>query len=72
MRFEELQREKYEEGYDMGVFAGRASGIVEGRTEGKIYTLAGLVRDGMLPLDEAARRVDMSAADFEAVLKKLS
>ena len=60
MRFEELQRDKYEEGYDIGI------------AEGKLYTLAGLVRDGMLPLDEAARRVDMSAADFEAVLKKLS
>ena len=68
LRFEELQREKYEEGYDLGISEGRASGIAEG----KIYALASLVRDGLLTLDDAAKRADMSAADFEAASKKLS
>lgn len=44
----------------------------DSRNEGKIEALAGLVKDGLLSMQDAAARLDMSVADFEAAIKKLA
>lgn len=44
----------------------------DSRNEGKIEALAGLVKDGLLSVQDAAARLDMSVADFEAAIKKLA
>ena len=46
-----------------------ARGIEKGRQEGTINTLISLVKDGILSLDEAATRADMSAKDFKKYIK---
>lgn len=44
----------------------------EGRTEGAVAALAGLVKDGLLSIKDAARRANMTESAFEAEVKKLS
>ena len=46
-------------------------GKAEGRTEGKVDALAGLVRDGLLDIKVAAQRVNMTESAFAAEMKKL-
>lgn len=43
----------------------------EGELKGKMDTLAGLVRDGLLSVKDAAARLNMTEAEFEAAIKKL-
>ena len=56
---EELRNESYAEGRE------------EGRVEGTFAALAGLVRDGLLSIQEASHRVNMTEQEFEAALQKL-
>ena len=44
----------------------------ESKTEGAVAVLAGLVKDGLLSIKEAARRANMTESAFEAEVKKLS
>jgi hypothetical protein len=44
-------------------------GRAVGRQEGVISILASLVNDGILSIDEAAVRANMSAEDFEKFIK---
>ena len=44
---------------------GKAEGRKEGRSEGIIFTLAALVRDGLLDPAEGARRANMTPEEFE-------
>ena len=44
----------------------------EGRTEGAVAALAGLVKDGLLSIKDAARRANMTESAFEAEVKKRS
>ena len=44
----------------------------EGRAEGKMEALVGLVKDGLLSIQDAAARLNMTAAEFEAAMKKLA
>ena len=46
--------------------AGLAEGRAEGRAEGALSAFADLVRDGVISMDDAARRANMSLADFSA------
>ena len=48
---------------------GIEKGRLEGRQEGTINTLISLVKDGILSLDEAAIRADMSAKDFKKYIR---
>lgn len=41
----------------------------EGRQEGILETLFGLVKDGILSIADAAKRADMKTADFEKTYK---
>ena len=44
----------------------------EGRTEGAVAALAGLVKDGLLSIRDAAHRANMTESEFKAEVKKLS
>ena len=44
---------------------GRAEGVEEGEAIGTIKTLAGLVKDGLLTMSQAAERVNMTVPEFE-------
>ena len=44
---------------------GRAEGKAEGRQEGALEMLIGLVKDGMLSLNDAAKRVNMTVDEFK-------
>lgn len=48
----------------------RTEGQAEGRTEGILETLAGLVRDGLISIQTAAARANMSQSEFEEAMKK--
>ena len=52
-----------------GIEKGIEKGIEQGIKRGTINTLTSLVKDGLLSLDEAAIRADMSAEDFEKYIK---
>ena len=52
----------YEDGMQAGKQAGKQAGVQE--------TLVGLVQDGILQITEAARRAQMSEADFYKILEK--
>jgi len=52
-----------------GIEKGIEKGIEQGIKRGTINTLVSLVKDGLLSLDEAAIRADMSAEDFEKYIK---
>lgn len=48
----------------------QTEGRAEGHAEGILETLVGLVRDGLLSIQTAASRANMSQSEFEAVMKK--
>lgn len=50
--------------------AGKREGRKEGRKEGVLQTLCDLVHDGLLAVEEAARRADMTVEEFCKVLSK--
>ena len=50
----------------------KEKGKAEGRTEGMVAALAGLVKDGLLSLKDAALRANMTESAFEAEMQKLS
>ena len=60
----ELRAESRAEGIAEGKIEGRAEGRAEGKIEGILSTLAGLVKDGILTLSEAAKRADMTNEEF--------
>lgn len=49
----------------------REEGKAEGRTEGILFALTGLVRDGVLSIKDAAFRANMTESAFEAAMKKI-
>ena len=67
---EEGRKEGIEEGRKEGIEEGRKEGIEEGRKEGIEEgirkALSGLVKDGILTTADAARRADLSIAEFQA------
>ncbi len=44
--------------------------LKERQTEGILETLAGLVRDGLISIQTAAARANMSQREFEEAMKK--
>ena len=49
----------------------REEGKAEGRTEGILFALTGLVRDGVLSIKDVAFRANMTESAFEAAMKKI-
>ena len=62
---EKLLRIGKEEGHKEGLREGRK----EGRKEGAFEMLASLVKEGILTLEEAAKRVEMSPVEFKRQMK---
>ena len=58
-----------EKGIEKGMERGMEKGRLEGRQEGIISTLVSLVKDGILNVDEAAIRANMSTEVFEKYIK---
>ena len=56
-------------GLEKGIEKGMEKGREVGRQEGVISILASLVNDGILSIDEAAARANMSTKDFEKLIK---
>ena len=52
-------------GMEKGIAKGREEGIKEGIKEGTINVLISLVKDGILSISDAAKRADMSVAEFK-------
>ena len=50
----------------------KAEGKAEGILEGKLKTLADLVKDGLLSVKDASTRVHMTEDEFRGVMTKLS
>ena len=72
---EEMLADAKAEGENLGLTQGRLEGktlgLTQGRLEGKFESLAELVKDGILDINEAASRVDMSVEEFENQMKKI-
>ena len=56
-------------GIEKGIEKGMEKGRAVGRQEGVISILASLVNDGILSIDEAAVRANMSVKDFKKFIK---
>lgn len=54
-----------EKGRIEGIEKGRLEGIREGKLEGAVTTLASLVKDGILSIEDAAKRANMSVEVFK-------
>ncbi len=52
------------QGLAQGMAQGMAKGRAEGLAEGEIRTLGSLVKDGLLPIGEAAKRANLSVVEF--------
>ena len=57
--------EGIEKGRLEGIEKGRIEGIKKGKLEGAITTLASLVKDGILSIEDAAKRANMSVEVFK-------
>lgn len=67
----EVKRSEEWEAVKMNILEiGIAKGREEGTQEGTFLTLAGLVKDGLLSVEEAAKRVQMTVEEFEKKMKK--
>ena len=67
---EEGIREGMEKGMQEGIVKGMEKGIIKGHKEGVLAALCSLVNDGLLKLEEAARRVNLSEAEFCDEMKR--
>ena len=63
---EEMRNDAREEGREQGREEGRKEGREEGHREGFIGALVGLVKDGILSMQDAAARANMSVSEFES------
>ena len=59
-----------EESKDKWIKEGRREGIKEGRKEGVINTLLMLVKDGIISVEDAAKRANISVSTFQKYLNE--
>ena len=57
-----------ERGRAEGVEQGRAEGIEQGLERGKLFAFLDMVRQGLLSSEVASEQLDMTVAEFEALL----
>ena len=67
--FAEQKAEGFAEGRAEGRAKGLEEGIAEGEAIGAIRTLAGLVKDGLITISQAAERVNMTIPEFETLMQ---
>ena len=58
------------EGIEQGIEKGLEQGLERGKVEGGFAMLANLVRQGLLPSEVASQQLDMTVAEFEALLER--
>ena len=63
--YDKIQADGITKGIKQGIEQGIEQGKKEGEELGMLRTLAGLVKDGLLSLAEAAKRAKMTPTDFE-------
>ena len=64
---EEKQLAKME-GIEEGIEKGIEKGRIEGRAEGAITTIVGLIKDGILTIENGAKRLNISESELTAYL----
>jgi hypothetical protein len=64
-----LMKDEIEAERQAGRKEGLQEGLQEGRKEGQLGTLIDLVRDNLITVSEAAKRADMTEANFALLLK---
>ena len=57
------------EGNEGGIEKGIEKGIVEGRAEGAITTIVGLIKDGILTIENGAKRLNISESELTAYMQ---
>ena len=60
--------EGIEEGIEKGIQKGIEKGKAEGRAEGAITTIVGLIKDGILTIENGAKRLNISESELIAYL----
>ena len=60
--------EGIEEGIEKGIQKGIEKGKAEGRAEGAITTIVGLIKDGILTIENGAKRLNISESELTAYL----
>ncbi|HJC31753.1 MAG TPA: hypothetical protein H9934_06445 [Candidatus Anaerobutyricum faecale] len=58
------------EGHNSGLAEGHRSGLAEGRIEGRTETYLELIRDGILNIADAAKRIPMKEGELRKLLNK--
>lgn len=66
----QIERHAMKKGIKQGERRGERRGEKRGQRQGILMTLFSLVNDGLLQLEEAARRADLSEAAFRMEMKK--
>ena len=56
------------EGIEEGIEKGIQKGIEKGRAEGAITTIVGLIKDGILTIENGAKRLNISESELTAYL----
>ena len=65
---ETARAEGIEQGLERGLERGRAEGIEQGLERGKLFAFLDMVRQGLLTSEIASQQLDMTVAEFEALL----
>ena len=66
---ERHMRQEREEGIEIGMKKGMEKGMKKGREEGREESMLEMVRDGFLPIEEAAKRLGITADEVKTKLK---
>ena len=64
-----FQKESYNQGKEDGFKLGKEDGFKLGKEDGKIYMLVSLVKDAVITITEAAKRLNISEADFQKLME---
>ena len=65
---EQAEEKGLERGRAEGIEQGLERGLERGKAEGSFLMLANLVRQGLLTSEMASQQLDMTVAEFEALL----
>ena len=65
---DEVRNEGIAIGKSEGIAIGEAKGLAKGEAKGFIKAFVSLVKDGLLSISEAAKRANMTEAEFTAIL----
>ena len=63
--------EAREQGMAQGIAQGMAQGIAQGMEQGAFASIVSLVKDGLLDIDAAAKRLNMPTSDFESKMNSI-